>query len=44
MVKAYINGVEAIVYDFLDSKALCYFPSLGTKGWYNMHLIEVRND
>lgn len=44
MVKAYINGVEAIIYEFRGSEALCFFPDLGTKGWYKTNLIEVRND
>ena len=44
MVKAYINGVEATIYEFRGEEALCFFPDLGTKGWYKTNLIEVRND
>lgn len=44
MVKAYINGVEVKIYGYKNGQALCYFPDLGTKDWYNMNMIEVRND
>lgn len=44
MAKAYINGVEVKIYDFKGKSALCFFPDLDTKGWYNMNLIEVRYD
>ena len=42
MAKAYINGVEVIVYDYDGNMALCYIPSLEIRGWYNHNLIEVR--
>lgn len=44
MAKAYINGTEVIIYEFKGKSALCYFPEIGTKDWYNTNLIEVRYD
>ena len=42
MAKAYINGIEVVVYDFDGDRALCYIPSLEIRGWYKQNLIEVR--
>lgn len=41
--KAFINGIEVVVYDFSDDQALCYVPEVGVKEWFNMDMIEVRS-
>lgn len=42
--KAYINGIEVVVYAFTDNQALCYVPEVGVKDWFNMNMIEVAHD
>ena len=42
MAKAYINGIEVIVYDFSGDQALCYVPEVGVKEWFKMNMIEVK--
>ena len=42
MSKATINGIEVVVYEYKDNKALCYVPEVGIKDWFNMEMIEVR--
>lgn len=41
--KAFINGIEVVVYDFSDGQALCYVPEVGVKEWFKTNMIEVRN-
>lgn len=41
--KAYINGIEVVVYDFSGDQALCYVPEIGVKSWFNQNMIEVRS-
>lgn len=43
MSRAYINGVEVIIYDFQNGEAKCYVPSLDIKGWYGLDQIEVKH-
>lgn len=41
--KAFINGIEVVVYDFSDGQALCCVPEVGVKEWFKMNMIEVRS-
>lgn len=40
--KAYVNGVEVIVYDYQENKAKCYVPELNITNWYRLDQIEVK--
>lgn len=42
--KAYVNGVEVVIYDYADGKAKCFVPELGVTSWYRLNQIEVTFD
>lgn len=44
MTKAFVNGVEVVIYDFQENKAKCFIPELGIENWYRFDQIEVRYD
>ncbi len=41
MSKAYVNGVEVIIYHIGKFEADCYIPSLGIMNRYRLNQIEV---
>ena len=44
MVKAYINGMLVTIYGYRPGEAKCYVPEVGITSWYNLNLIELRNE
>lgn len=42
MKKAFINGLEAVIYDYDGEWVKCYIPEVGITDWYFGGLIEIR--
>lgn len=39
--KAYVNGIEVVIYEYEEDSAKCYIPSMNITNWYKLSMIKI---